>query len=480
MTNLFKNQIIKEIVITLLVLAIYRLMLMIPLPFLNLSQYKAIFESYGSLISDNNFFSNISIAALGIMPFISAFLIVEIFSLFIPFLTKHRKGDYKGRKILLKYSMVLTLFFSVIQGYAIIRGLENLLSPSGIPILFLSNKLQFFCILVTLIAAVFFLLYLAEIVTNHGIGNGISLLILSGISFKMSSDIIDFFTLANKIQLGFFPVIKFLIIALFLFLFIPIILLKASYTIPLKHNSDESSVSFFKLSSCLSGNVAIGYATSLLMLPFTLSQFTESFESIVARSLNPGTFGYYFTAFILVLLLSYFFAWLFLHPKRRFETLKSWGWGLQKANQPIINFIKLKLLIINLPWSFILFGVVILPSIIASSFNAPFYFSGSSLLVIAFLSLDIVSRFNLWKDNVHEKTFKIAEFHDLHFATMIKNHLKKENIKFYMQGYYHRHLLFFFGPYIPINLMIPSFEKNRVSEIITRYYGGLGLIEKKN
>ncbi len=479
MTNLFKNQIIKEIVITLIVLAIYRLMFMIPMPCLNLSQYSAISESYGSLTSGNNFFSHISIGALGIMPFISACLLVEIFSLFIPFLKKHRKGDYKGRKILLKYSIILTLFFSSIQGYAIIQGLEHLVSPSGIPVLVLSNKLQFFSILVTLIAAVFFLIYLTEIVTKHGIGNGISLLILSDISFNMSSSIIKLFTHASKIQLSFFSVIIFTIIAFFLFLFIPIVLLKASYTIPLKHNSDESPALFFKLSSCLSGNVAIVYTSSLIMIPVTLIQFTGGFRSI-ANSLSPGTFGYYFFSSIFVILLSYLFGWLFLHPKRRFETLKSWGWDPQEANQPIIDFIKQKFLVINLPWSFFLCGVIILPVIAISSFNVPFYLGGSSLLIIAFLSLDIVSRFNLWKDNVHEKTFKIAEFHDLHFATMIKNHLKKENIKFYMQGYYHRHLLFFFGPHIPINLMIPSFEKNRVLEIITRYYGGLGLIEKKN
>ena len=133
----------------------------------------------------------------------------------------------------------------------------------------------------------------------------------------------------------------------------------------------------------------------------------------------------------------------------------------------------------NLSWSLFLCGVIILPGISITGFNVPFYLGGSSLLIITFLSLDFVSRFKLWSENVHDKTFKMAEFQDLHHATMIKNHLKSENIKFYLQGYYHRHLLYFFGPYIPINLMVPIFEKDRATEIIDRYYGGLGLLENK-
>jgi len=202
------------------------------------------------------------------------------------------------------------------------------------------------------------------------------------------------------------------------------------------------------------------------------------FESI-AESFSPGTFGYYFFSCILVLLLSYFFGWLFLHPKRRFETLETWGWNLQEAHQKDIESIKRKFFIMNLPWSLFLCGVVILPSFVISGFNVPFYLGGSSLFIVAFLSLDIMARFKLWNEGVSVKTIKIAEFQDLHYATMIKNHLKDENIKFYLQGYYHRHLLYFFGPYIPINLMVPAFEKDRSSELITRYYGGLGLIKNE-
>ena len=478
MNKLLKNQIFKEIIISLAVITVYQLLMRVPLPFINLKELNALFGSLGSHTSGDDFFVHLSIVALGIMPFVSAYIMIEICSLFIPFLKKHRGGDYHGRKVLQKYALILTLFLSAIQAKFIIQGLEGMLSPSGVSILVLSNNLQFIALLFILVATVFFILYLAEIATKHGIGNGISLLILSGTISDVFRNISKYFNHTSYINLNFFYIIIFSITIFFLFVFIPIYLLKTTYSISLKHSSDEFSSNFFKLSSCLSGKVAMGYATSLLMLPVTLMSFTGGFESF-ARSLYPGTLSYYFFACILVILLSYLFGWLFLHPRKRFETLKSWGWDIQGAYQYSTDFIKQKFLIMNLPWSLFLCGVIILPSIVITGFNVPFYLGGSSLFIITFLSLDIVSRLKLWNENVHEKVFKIAEFQDLHHATMIKNHLKSEHIKFYLQGYYHRHLLYFFGPYIPINLMVPAFEKDRTTKIIDRYHGGLGVIEKE-
>lgn len=470
MENIFKNQLFKEIIITLAVITAYHLLGKVPLPFINYSELNTLFGSFRG---------NISIVALGIMPFVSAYMMVEICSLFIPFLKKHRVGDYYGRKVLDKYALILTFFLSVIQSNSIIQGLEGMSSPSGVPILVLNNKLEFLALQFTLVATVFLLLYLAEIATKNGIANGISLLILSGTSFSVFDNLSKFFNHTRDTHVDLFYVIIFLIIAFISFVFVPIFLLKSTCIIPLKHKSDEYPSNFLKLSSCLSGKVAIGYATSLLMLPATLLSFMGGFETL-ARLFYPHSFGYYFFSCIFVVLLSYLLGWLFLYPQRRFETLKNWGWNSQGTLQDSIEFMKRKLFIMNLPWSLFLCGVIILPSITITGFNTPFYLGGSSLLIIAFLSLDIVSRLKLWNENIHEKTFKLAEFQDLHHATMIKNHLKSENIKFYLQGYYHRHLLYFFGPYIPINLMVPVFEKERTSIIINRYYGGLGMIEKGN
>ncbi|MBM9513839.1 preprotein translocase subunit SecY [Desulfogranum marinum] len=469
-----KNQIIKELLISITLLAAYRLMLMIPMPFVDLGGLYSFSETIGGSFLGNDFFSHISITALGIMPFVSAYILVELLSLFIPFLKKHRTGEYYGRKVLKKYAMGLTLILSVVQGYFIIHGLKGMLSPSGVKILNLSNNMQFFALLATLVTAVFVLLFLAEIITKFGIGNGISLLIFSGACFNLFDNFLKFFDHTSEFQQNFFYVVVFALVVIFLFVFIPIVLVKTTFSIPLKHSSDESVSNFFKLSSCLSGKEIIGYATSLLMLPATLFSFMGGFESF-ANSLYPGSFSYYFFSCILVILLSYLFGWSFLSPNKRFETLKQWGWNSEGNQNFSIDSIKKKFLFMNLPWTIFLCAVLILPTITITGFNIPFYLGGTSLIIVAVISLDFVSRFRLWNENIHDKAYKIAEFQDLHHATMIKNHLIDENIKFYLQGYYHRHLLYFFGPYIPINLMIPAYEAERVIEIISRYYGGLGL-----
>jgi len=471
-----KNQILKETVVSISVLAIYHLMLLIPLPFIDLKGLKSISETFGRFMFGNDHFSHISITALGLMPFVSAYLIVEILSLFLPVLKKHRRGDYDGRSILKKYAMGLTLILSVVQGYFIIHGLEGMISPVGKPILTLTNNLQFLALLGTLVTTVFVLLFLAELVTKHGIGNGISLLIFSGACFSLLVSTQEFFHYTSSLQQNYFYAVVFSIVIVILFIFIPIVLVNTTYSILLKHNSDEASSNFFKLSSCLSGKEVIGFATSILMLPATLFSFMGGFESLAA-SLHPGAIGYFFFSCVLVIILSYLFGWLFLSPRKRLKTLKDWGWNTEEHLPDTVNFIKQKFIFMNLPWTIFLCVVLIVPSVAITGFDIPFFLGGASLIVVAVISLDVISRFRFWNEDVHEKTYNIAEFHDLHYATMIKNHLASENIKFYLQGYYHRHLLYFFGPYIAINLMVTASDKAKAIEIITCYYGSLGLKE---
>ena len=119
--------------------------------------------------------------------------------------------------------------------------------------------------------------------------------------------------------------------------------------------------------------------------------------------------------------------------------------------------------------------MVVVPHILIASFDQPFYIGGAKSFIVGILCLDIFSRINLWKKFGDEKLRKIAEFHDVYYARMIKNHLESENIKFYLQGYYHRHLLYFLGPYIPINLKVAETDIDRAREVIKKFYGNLGL-----
>jgi preprotein translocase subunit SecY len=471
-----KSQILKEFFISLAVITIFQLLGKIPLPFINLSELMSLSEIFGGIGTNTELYSNFTLILLGIMPYVSACLIVEFCSLSLPFLKKHRGGDYIGRKILHKYSLALTVILILIQGTYLIQGMVQLQSPSGIPVLEITNNLEFIALLCTMTAAVFIVLLLAEISTKHGIGNGISLIILSGFTLNIGNSIPQFFSQTAQIPLNFFHTILLSILVALSFLFIPIVLLKTSFALPLIHKSDEKITSHFQINACLSGNKAIGVSTSILTVPFTLLYFMEDFSSL-GNIFEPGTIGYFCALSILVFFLSYLLAWLFFHPERRLDTLHTWGWSSPENHPSPIEVIRQKSILIHLPWAICLCCIAILPNLVITGSSIPFYLGGASIVIIAFIGLDLIARVKLWIDGMHEKTYKLAEFQDVHYARMIKNHLLNENIHFYMQGYYHRHLLYFFGPYIPINLMVPLHEKRRTLKILNRYYGNLGLVE---
>jgi hypothetical protein len=130
--------------------------------------------------------------------------------------------------------------------------------------------------------------------------------------------------------------------------------------------------------------------------------------------------------------------------------------------------------IYNLPWTAFLCVLAIAPHILISKLNVPFYVGGTSTLLIVAISLDIFDRFNFLNSKIQQPV-KIAEFHDVYDAAMIKNHLKARGILCHIQGYYHRHLLYFFGPYIDMSLMVSVEDQGPAKELIRNYYGRLGL-----
>lgn len=159
--------------------------------------------------------------------------------------------------------------------------------------------------------------------------------------------------------------------------------------------------------------------------------------------------------------------------------MRAWGWYTEEDHAKVLGDIKRRFHHLNLLWALFLGAIMIFPSMAIEAFNIPFYIGGGMEGVLtAILSLDIIARCKLYRKSGNEKLLKIGEFHDVHSSAMIKKHLEDENVTFYMQGYYHRHLLYFFGPYIPINLMVVPDDIKRTADILERYYGGLGLVKR--
>jgi len=457
---------VRSVIITTLLIAIYRLGTLVPLPFLN---EKALID----LLGIHEFaFSRVSIFVLGIMPYASAYVLVEIFSLFVPFLKKLRNGDYQGRRKLKRIAFGITLPLGILQSNGIVNWLKDIKLTNGAQILNIESSHEYMLLVTILVAGVFFLVFISELISKYGIGNGISILLFSGICagffHNMRRNLVRFGNLGPGVYL-----LSLIIVVVIVFFIIKLLQTKTSVSI--NHKLSKKPVNLFQFNTCPSGTIVIPYALSIVMLPVTIGNVMGCGGSFTWLS-NPASFFYNASQVILIVAISYLFAWLFLHPARRLRRMRERGWAFSISDQDTKSYLSRKLLIYNLPWTVLLCGLAVLPHILIVSFNVPFYIGGSSLYIAVAIGLDILDRYNIQHQSQTGRLIKIAEFHDVYDATMIKKHLESKGIISHVQGYYHRHLLYFFGPFIDMSLMVGENDTKAAAKILRKYYKSLGLL----
>jgi preprotein translocase subunit SecY len=461
----------KETLITVGLLTLYFAASRIQLPFFNTDKF-VVSEFLGAVQGDWETSGMFSIFSLGIMPFVSSYLLIELASVTIPFLKKHRRGDYRGRGVLKGYALLLTLIIGVFQGIFMIYGLQAMEIPSVGPVLGDLNLIKFSILVAILVSSMFALIFVTELITIYGIGNGISLLFLSGLAMGSMQRIKDIYNQSTIAANNVFHEIVFSSIMLFLFIFIPLLLIKSNYPLKFKHKLSNESRDFFEINLCTSGKEAIGWGATFISLPLTLS-ILLGFDEL-ADSLFPyASINYFVIWIIAIIFLSLLFGWMFFRPGKRFAEMQSWGWKLENKGDTL-KTLERKFYIVSLPWTLVLCVMAVTPFILINSFDRPCYLGGESAFIVGVVCLDIFSRIDLWEKFGDLKLHKIAEFHDVYYARMIKNHLESENIRFHLQGFYHRHLLYFLGPFIPINLKVAEPDVERAYEVIEKFYGNLG------
>ena len=173
-----KPEFLRATVLTIVLVVVYRLGIQISIPFVYEGTLQEFFK--------NSSFHRISIFALGLMPYISAYILVEVLSLFIPPLKQLRKGDMRGRRRLKKIALFLALIMALVQGGGLLNGLEELVLPDGSKILELRSTYQYGLLMAILAIGVYLLIGVAELISKYGVGNGISILIFTGSSMILS------------------------------------------------------------------------------------------------------------------------------------------------------------------------------------------------------------------------------------------------------------------------------------------------------
>ena len=397
----------KRLLFTIIMLAVYRIGVQIPTPGINGEALAAFFQkNAGTIFGMFNMFSggalnHFSIFALGIMPYISASIIIQLLTVVVPQLEALSKEGEAGKRKITQYTRYGTVFLSIIQGTFIAMGLEGMTGPGGEAIV-LNPGIQFqLMTMLTLTSGTAFIMWLGEQMTERGIGNGISLIIFAGIVARGPAAIVNSIELVKSGEIAIFFIPIFL---LFMFGIIAIIVFfeTAQRRIPIQYAKRVvgrkvygGQSSHLPLKINISGVIPPIFASSIMMFPATIGGFVQvDWVKRVSAALSPGSPYYYILYVGMIVFFCFFYTAVTFKPDDVAENLKKNGGFIPgiRPGKRTAEFIDNVLTRLTVVGAIYLSAVCVLPTILISRFNVPFYFGGTALLIIVGVAIDTISQ----------------------------------------------------------------------------------------
>ena len=406
--NLFKiPELKKRILYSLALLAVYRIGVHVPTPGIDAVALASFFErAKGTLLGLFDMFSGgalerLSVFALGIMPYISASIILQLLTVVIPHLERLSKEGEQGRKKITQYTRYGTVLLSIIQGFGISVGLESMSSPGGAPIVIHPGWGFRFMTVLTLTAGTAFIMWLGEQITERGIGNGISLIIFAGIIARLPVAIGNTFRLLSTGELGMFAVIilvSLMILVVGIIIFVEqgqrrIPVQYAKRVIGRKMYGGQSTHLPLKINT--SGVIPPIFASSIIMFPATLASFIKiPWMQNIAAAMRPGNFAYELLYVGFIFFFCYFYTAVTFNPVDVADNMKKHGGYIPgiRPGKRTADYIDRVLTRITLGGAIYVSAVCVLPSILISRFSVPFYFGGTALLIVVGVAIDTISQ----------------------------------------------------------------------------------------
>jgi len=394
----------KRIFYTLFILIIYRFGTYIPISGIDPSALKNLISTNErSLLGMFNVFaggavSRMAIFALGIMPYISSSIIIQLLTGVTEYFKNLKNSGEIGRRKITQYTRYGTVLLAIVQGYGVAVSLEN---SQGIV---LDPGLNFKLITtITLVTGTVFLMWLGEQITSRGIGNGISLIIFAGIVAEIPSAIYSTFELGRTGAIsGFviFVVIAILMAAIYFIVFVERAQRKILINYPKRQVGNKiygGEASHLPLKINTSGVIPAIFASALLILPITISHYASSTNAIVVSILSQLGQGkpLYMTIYAAgIIFFSFFYTSIVFNAKETSENLRKYGGfipGIRPGEQTekFIDQLLIKLTTIG---SGYLVVICLLPEFIIANYPIPFYLGGTSLLIVAVVAMDTVAQ----------------------------------------------------------------------------------------
>ncbi len=407
-SNIFKiPDLKKKILFTAMILAIYRLGSFIPIPGINAQALKQFLESASS--SGGNLFGmfdlfvggnlgRASVFALGIMPYITTSIVIQLLGGVIPFFERLKKEGAEGQKKIAQYTRYGTVFIASFNAIGISMflqsGVEGAVPNPGFLFVFTS--------VLTMVTGVMFIMWLGEQITEHGIGNGISLIIFAGIIARYPQ---GFYRMFEMVQVG----------AMEIFMAVAVIVVMIGVTasvvlvtegirkIPVQYAKRivgrkvyGGQSTHIPLKVNTAGVIPIIFAQSVIMFPRTIATFFKDsdFMNTIVDLLSPGAFLYTLIYVGLIVFFAYFYTAMVLNPIEMAENMKKYGGFIpgRKPGKKTSDYINSVLVRITLPGAVFFAFVAVMPEFMSKWANLPFYFGGTGLIIIVGVALDTLQQ----------------------------------------------------------------------------------------
>jgi preprotein translocase subunit SecY len=393
----------KKIAFTAAMMAIYRFGAYIPAPGINLDAVKGIQSQFGgsNVLGFLNLFSGGSLSrfaifALGIMPYITASIILQLLQVVVPSLEKLRQEGEVGQQKITQYTRYLTVGLAFAQSIGYVFLFRTFASDANTKVINNFNLGSVLLIVVTLTAGTVFVMWLGELITQRGIGNGISLMIFASIVARIPHGVSAWWNNPDQVFKVMMPLIALGVIAAIVFI------QEGQRRIPVQYakrvvgrRMSGGGSTYLPLRVNMAGVIPVIFAASLMAFPPTIG---ELIHSKAARDFsvffNPNGTAYIIGESVLIVLFTYFYTAVTFNPVEQADNLKKYGGFIPgvRPGRPTAEYLDRILARLTFPGALYLAAVAALPTVLINQTSANFFFGGTSILIVVGVALDTMKQ----------------------------------------------------------------------------------------
>ncbi|MEJ7797892.1 MAG: preprotein translocase subunit SecY [Solirubrobacteraceae bacterium] len=397
------GEIRKKLAFTAGVLALYRLGNFLPVPGVNVEAVKALQDQFSgsSILGFLNLFSGgglgrLTVFALGIMPYITASIILQLLTVVVPSLEKLSKEGEVGQQRITQYTRYLTVGLAFAQAIGFVFLFRSLTASAGESVIENFSAARVFLIVISLTAGCVLIMWMGELITQRGIGNGISLMIFASIVSGLPNGAQAWATSSDAVFKVMFPFIALAVIAAIVFI------QEGQRRIPIQYakrvigrRMTQGGQTYLPLRVNMAGVIPVIFAASIMAFPPTVGQLMNNeLGNSFAAFFSPNGWAYIVGESIFIILFTYFYTAVTFNPVDQADNLKKYGGFIPgvRPGRPTAEFLDRVLARLTFPGAMYLAAVAALPTILFNQTSANFYFGGTSLLIVVGVALDTMKQ----------------------------------------------------------------------------------------